>query len=63
MNLPNGINSPFRSRFPEMEPTKCRFIRNDDMKAPLWCQANPMIGSPYCAEHSAACYRPKEEKL
>lgn len=45
------------------KPKQCRFISNDDMRDPDWCNAPVKEGGSYCPEHHARCYLPPRKKL
>lgn len=36
----------------------CRWISNDDLRNPAWCDRERVAMRAYCAEHLARCYQP-----
>jgi hypothetical protein len=47
----------------DYKPKACRYIFNEDPKAPDWCNQPVKKGTSYCPEHYALCYQdPKKQK-
>jgi hypothetical protein len=61
LTIPKPVTDPLNLTMAQLSPgrVQCRFITNDDMRAPLYC-GHPTGGNySWCAHHKAVCVVPR----